>query len=488
MRIHRKLLLAPIVFLLCVSSANAQYHSQMGIGNYGTVHAFHLNPSSTAYSAWKWQVNLAGLWLNANNNYLTLRMPYSLYLAPNRIPTNYQTESGNPKFEKSWLSENLNGRSKFVSVSSDVYGPSFSVKAKSWQFGLFTLASGNVRVNRISEALAHAVYNEFDSAAGAYSLFDESPGIGPFNASGNARLALGLNVSKAIELDWKRQLLLGASIKKIWGMQGFHFETDGLEYRQVDSDSIVVSPTNLELVNYGDKMGRGMGVDLGLTYVFHKKDFKRHGEYAKHHTRYFAKLGLSVLDIGSVKYDNASFRSVSLVNETGVSLNTTYTGSSDYLNVLDSFMNEFGSYTASQGDYKVGLPTRMVLSGDFQVRKNLFLGTILSQSFRNRNSHHARYQSFMMVAPRLEYRYFEFSLPAIVEYDYRAFRMGASFRFGPLYLGTNSLMSFLNTKSVKDADLFIGIAFGNLSGFSFKNLAKSKLRIKKAKAQKCFSF
>lgn len=485
-KIHRAL---PFVFLVCVTAVKAQYQTQVGLGNFGAVHSFYLNPSLNAYSAYKWQVNLAGLWANANNNYLSLRMPYSLYRVPNRIPSAYQTESGNPRFDKNWLVETINGRNKFASVSSDVYGPAFTVKIKSWHVGLFTQASANLRVNRLSEALAHAAYMGFDSSKGAYSLFNSNNNsIGPFNSSGNARAALGLNIAKSFRLDWKRELLLGISIKKVWGFQGYHMSTSGLSYTQLNSDSILVNPTNIQLVNYGDQIGKGIGVDLGATYVFHKKDFKRHGEYAEFHTRYFAKMGFAIMDIGSIQYKNAGFRSVNVTQPTIVNLNGSYSGSSDYLQVLDSFMNKFGTFQSSNGHYKVGLPGRIVLTGDLQVRKNFFVSGVINQSLRDKDSKNARYQSYLMVSPRLEYRLFEFSLPAILEYDYRAFRMGASFRLGPIYAGTNSLMSFVNTRSVKDADLFLGIAFGNLSEFSFRKQARARQQKSGRRNPGCFSF
>ncbi|MCC6818775.1 MAG: hypothetical protein IT245_07790 [Bacteroidia bacterium] len=477
-----------ILLVFSQVSLVAQYHTQLGLGNYGSVHSFYLNPSLNAYSAYNWQINLAGLWANANNNYLTLKLPYSIYKVPNKIPVAYQTESGNPSFDKAGLREKLNGNVKYISVSSDVYGPAFTFKSKTWHFGMFTQVSGNVRVNRVSEALAHAAFQEFDSTKGAFSLFGANSNIRPFNANGNARAVLGFNVSKDIKLDWKRHLLIGASIKKVWGFQGFHLSTDGLDYRQINSDSIVVLPTEIALIDYGNKLGHGWGVDLGATYVFHKKEFKQHGDYSKFHTRYFAKVGVALMDIGSVNYTDATFRSLKIVQETGVKLNSNYSGNSNYLGVLDSFMNEFGNLSTTTGNYRVGLPTRLVLTGDVQIRKNAFVSGTISQSLRDRDSRHARYQSFLMVSPRLEYRFFEVSLPILLEYDYRALRMGTSFRFGPLYAGTNSLLSFINTRSVKDADIFIGIAFGNLTEFSFKKQAKKKLQKSKRNKTKCFNF
>lgn len=487
MRLHKSHISVFFLFVGGMSGLRAQYHSQLGIGNYGAVHSLYLNPSLHAYGAYNWQINLAGFWVNANNNYLSLRVPYSLYKVPNRIPGQYLTESGNPSFDKNWLRENLNGRDKFVSLSSDIYGPSASFKVKSWRFGIFTQASAGVRVVGVPENLAHAAFNEFDSARGAFSLFNgPNSSIGSFSSSGTSRAGLGLNVAKSIRLDWKREVLAGISIKKMWGFQGYHMNTSGISSRSVNSDSIVLSPTDINLVTYGDKIGHGWGVDLGVTYIFHKKDFKRHGEYAKNHTKYFSKVGFALMDIGSISYEEAVFRTVSSNSETGIKLSDAYSGS-DYQQVLDSFMNEFGTYTSSTGNYKVGLPGRMVLNADFQVKKHFFVAGILSQSLRGRHSRHSRYQSFLMVSPRLEYRFVEVSLPTVLEYDYRSLRMGFSMRFGPLYFGTNSLSTFVNTRNVKDVDLFAGVAFGNLSEFSFKKLARSRSK-SKSKANNCFSF
>lgn len=485
-RIHKTLL---PVFLVCVTAAKAQYHSQIGIGNYGVVHSFYLNPSYNAYSTYNWQVNVAGLWTNVNNNFLTLRLPYSVYRAPNRIPQTYLTESGNPRFEKSWLTEQLNGRPKFVSVSSDVYGPSFTFKSKSWHFGMFSFASVNVRLNRVSEALAHAAFQEFDSANGAYRLFGSQPRIDPFNASGNSRAGIGLNVAKNFQLDWKRQVLVGASLKRIWGFQGFHLNTEGLAYEQVDEQTITVLPTSIQLVDYGDQIGKGWGLDLGGTYVFHKKDFKRHGAYAKMHTRYFAKIGVALMDIGAIQYQNANFRSLNIASPTTIQLDSVnYPDNANYAQAISDFMNDYGNFTESKGRYRVGLPGRLVLSGDFQVRKNLFIAGLIQQSLRDKDSRHARYQSFLMVSPRLEYRLIEVSMPLMLEYDYRALRLGTSVRLGPLYLGTNSLMTFIHTRSVRDADLFVGVAFGNLSEFSFRKQARARLMKTKKSKTSCFSF
>lgn len=473
-----------LVFMVSgiAGTAAGQYITQLGLGNYGPVHSYHVNPSLNAYSSFKWQVNLAGLWANVNNNYLTLRLPYSAYRLPKNVPAQYLSESGNPLFDKNWLTENLNGRPKHVSIASDIYGPSASVKIKSWSVGLITKASAGARVSAMPESLAHAFYKELDSASGAYTRFVsyEQGGfntINRFTVNGTSNISAGLNLSRSIDMQYNRKLLVGVTVKKVWGLQGFHLHNDGMAVRAVSQDSLVFDPSRLLLVTYGDQVGKGWGTDIGVTYVFNKKDYKRHGEYSKNQTRYFCKLGLSVMDIGKIRYSNARFDEVAITQPTGVNLDGYSHGvpnNGDYQDIADSFMQQFASYRSYTGDFNVGLPTRMVATADFQVRKKIFVGGVITQSLRGRHSQHARYQSFVMVSPRWESRFFEFSLPVMLEYDYRAVRMGASARIGPLYVGTNSLASFLYTRGLRDADIFVGIAFGNLSDFTFRKAARNR--------------
>ncbi len=475
----------------------AQNITTMGVGNYGAVHALHLNPSLSGYSAYKWQINLAGLWVNVNNNYLTLKLPYSAYRTiNNNIPVAYQTESGNARFDRLWLTERLNGRNKQVSVASDVYGPSASVQIKTWRFGLVTSAHAGARVANIPENFAHALNKDLDSSQGAFSLFRTlaqggANTINEFAVVGTSRIAAGINVAKVIQLDWKRQLILGATLKKNWGMPGFYLHNSGLKLTTINADSVVFQPAKMQLVTYGDQVGKGMGLDIGATYLFNKKDTKRNGAYRKNQTLYLGKFGFSIMDIGKITYQNATYNEVVVTQPVGINVNSSFrntiAGSTNYQAMADSFFKRFGTYQSYKGTYAVGLPTRLVLTADFQIKKHLFVAGVLTQSLRRKLSNNARYQSALMVAPRLEYRFFEFSMPVLLQYDYRALRVGSAVRLGPLYFGTNSLMSFAYTKSVRDADFFIGVAFGNLPDFSFWKEWKKKKAARFNNNQGCFN-
>lgn len=484
-----------LIIVFAVKNNFSQNITQLTQGNFNPYHSLQLNPSLNSYSPLKWQINLAGFWVNANNNYLSLRLPYSAYRIPNNIPAHYQTESGNPIFNKSWLHENLNGKNKHVSVASDIYGPGFYLKLKNnWNIGLFSQGNVQFRGIKISENLAHALFKELDSSQAAFSLFNKSISasnqIDAITLSANSRAQLGFNLSKKIELDHQRQLSFGISIKKQWGFNGAYYHQSEINTINLNSDSILIKPMNATFISYGDKIGKGWGTDIGVTYLFKKKAFKQNGNYKKLHPDYHSKIGFAILDIGKINYQNAEVRTLNTNSDVILQNDNNFRNdldNSDYERIIDSVFQSIGNYSVSNRNLIVGLPSRISISSDFQLGKHYFISTVLVQSLRKKSSIHHRFQSYLMASPRYETRYFEISLPVLLEYDYRALRIGTSLRFGPLYIGSNNLYSFINTRNIKDVDLFAGINFSDFSGLKL-GLKNKKSKSKKNGPLKCYNF
>ncbi len=466
----RKLLLFGLILPAYI--AVGQNFVPIANGQYAGVHAAKINPALTAFSNYRWHVNVIGVWGNVNNNYLSLRLPYSAYrFINNSMPAQYKTDAGNPRWDSSYLREHMNGRPKHAAAGAMLYAPSFTIRFKNnWHIGLLTDATGLARISGVGENLAHALYKELDTAKNAFSEFNVQPGakntIHRMAFSANAWATAGINVSKDIPLEWKQHLLLGITLKKAWGFGGAYFNSGQMIVNNVRSDSVTLNRTNIHYAGYSG-LGRGMGVDLGVGYVYHKPEYRQPGGYSKRHTLYMFKFGFSLLDIGSIKYKNADVTSITNNRVTGwntVNGNNNFNTVSPGIGLIDTVLSAMGSVRHSTQDIRIGLPTRMALSADYQLMPDIYINTQVVQSLRGRYSKHARHQSYIMVAPRWESDFFEVSIPMYLEYDYRAFRMGAAFRAGPLYIGSNSVMSMLYTRRLRDADFFIGIAFGDLPG------------------------
>lgn len=490
-----------LTIVLCFvffTKLNGQHISSIGVSNYARSQSMFLSPSLSGYSPYKWHVNLVGVWANVNNNYLSLRTPYSLYRLPNRVPEQYKTAEGNLIFEENWIQENLNGRNKNASAAVSVFGPSFSLDIGRLSVGMLSSAHVGARVVNLSENVAHAIYNEFDSAQGAFDLFNPlSSGrpnqVDPFTIAAHSHANVGLNLAYKIPLKWDRQIIPGVSIKRAFGSQGMALQTEQMELETDGQDSVFFNPTAVSLLYYGEgETARSWAYDVGLTYVFHKKEFKRSGPYTLNKTRYHSKITFAILDIGSFNYKDAYTATAQVSQRIGFHTDSfdLEIDENNYARVLDSFFNEYGTYTESTGNQRVGMPTRMVISSDFQLRKHFFISATWTQSLRSRRSIHMRQQSTLMLAPRWEHPYFEVSTPLLWAYDYRSLRLGLSARLGPLYLGTNSLLPFLYTRGFRDADVFVGIAFGNLRDFGVRKWLdeRKEKRVAKQKAKDCVTF
>lgn len=487
-----------IFFAFLFKGLCSQNITPIAVSNYGTAQSQFISPSLNGYSPYNWHVNLAGVWVNANNNYLSLHMPYSLYRMPNRIPEQYQTASGNASFEKDWIREHINGNRKHVDAAATIYGPSASVKVQNFRIGLVSRGLVAGRLVGVSENLAHAIYKEMDSAQGAFIYFNEfGTGIpnevDKITMAAHSSAAVGLNVSYAFPLKHNRQLIGGVSMKRNFAYDGAYFSADKMVLNSNKVDSVFFEPTSIQIMQFGEnETAKGWGYDIGATYVFHKKEFKRNGSYQLNNTRYYSKFTMGLLDIGSVKYNDAYVANLAIKSTLGFNTDSfdLDVSQENYPSVLDSLLGVHGTYTDGRQAVRVGLPTRLVVSYDRQFRKHFFLSATLSQSLRKRHSRHMRYQSTLMLAPRWEWSYFEVSTPLVLGYDYHALRMGLSMRAGPLYLGTNSLLPFLYTRGFRDADFFIGIAFGNMGDYGLlKSLEERKeRRTAKKKAKGCPAF
>lgn len=463
--------LAASILLCAAGMAKAQHFGPIANGHYSGIHAAKINPALTAYSAYNWHVNIIGAWGNVNNNYLSLHVPYSPYrVLYNRVPARYQTENGNPDFDTSWLHEHLNTLHKHAAAGAMIYGPSFTVKIKRFHIGLVTEATGLARISGMSESLAHAFYKELDTARGAFRYFmwdkNNNVKIHRTTLSANAWMSAGANISYSIPMKWKQELLVGATLKKVWGFGGGYFRHDNMVIHRVNQDSITLDHTQIHYAEYGNN-GRGSGADIGVAWVYHRPEYRQAGGYQDKHTLYQYKFGLSLLDIGRIRYRDAYRASIVNNNPIGWNIRNEqdkFQNQNADAALFDNVLSELPGMTQSNGTEYIGLPTRLAATADYQIKPHWFLNTTVVQSLRSRYGRHARHQSYAMVAPRYESDFLEFSLPVFLEYDYRSLRAGASVRLGPLYFGTNSLLTMVRARGMRDVDFYIGITLSDIPG------------------------
>ncbi len=470
-----------------VRQVDAQNFAPIAVGKYAGVHAAKINPSLTAYTPYDWHVNIIGVWGNVNNNYVNLKLPYSAYdLIFNTMPKAYKDSVGNPIYDKAWLPETLDGKRKNCNVGVMAYLPSISFKYKRFRIGivndLVTLAS----FEGFEQGFAHASYNGYRKSSNAFNwvrwknnsyLFNESV------AKLNSWVSNGINIAYLHKLQGQQSLMYGATFKKITGIHGISIHLDDMNIVRQGASLLNFESTKINY-NYYHGNTSGMGLDLGIAWVYNKPEYLRNGDYLKRHKQYKYKFALSVMDIGSMRARNADVtyiensstaswdvtnelqRITNYIDQSGIAQRkpSDFSGFQTEYGILNEVFKELSGQRFGKQDVIIGLPTRFVASVDYQYSKYVFIQTQVMQSLRGRYTQSARYQSYAMIAPRYEREKWEVSMPVLLEYDYRSLRAGLSFRAGCFYIGSNSVFNLLYTRNMRDADMYMGFTVYRFSG------------------------
>jgi len=457
------------------------------MGRYAGIHAARINPALMANSKYLWHVNLIGCWINANASSYQFNSPYNGNKpARSRFADEYFRSEDKTRLQQSWFKGIWDGKDHNAGLSSMLYGPSFMVRVKKFKVGLITDINSQVRIDGMSANLSRAVFNRVDSARGAFSSFGlnangQSDRIAAFTAAQNQWSSIGITGAYIIPMKWKRDLHVGATIKSVRGLGGSYVQSDEIQATRISNGVYSLDQTRIQMASYNS--GSGIGLDLGFAYTIRLKEHLQPGDYKYKHPDYMVHLGLSFMDIGNIKYRDVA--ATTFINQGPVTWNTTGVGSvyqsiPDVKNVQVVLGGLPGKESFSQ-DLRIGLPTRMVWTADYQFKRHWFIQGQWIQSMRGKFGNAMRHASYMMIGPRYESDLFAFTLPVMLEYDYRSLRPAASMRIGPIYIGTNSFLSAISTRNVKDLDYFIGISFGDIPGAWIDRLGSDKEEKEKSK-------
>lgn len=213
--------------------------------------------------------------------------------------------------------------------------------------------------------------------------------------------------------------------------------------------------------------GGGIGAGFGLVYEYRPDSLVARND-AGDLNKYKFRVGLAVLDVGSIKYTRDLSRSGGYSIAIGA-------GQRFYLQALadadaDHFKDTLNKYSqffkadaaANAGKYAVPLPATLQLDVDYHLRREFYLnlGAQLGLTKSRTKVSANQYYNTVSLTPRYEGRNVGFYLPLTYN-ALTAFTAGASFRLGPVFFGSGSVLSALLGSS-RQADFFIGFHFGGL--------------------------
>lgn len=485
-----------LVFVCFLLSAKAQYQLGLSNSNYGGTNSLYLNPSNVVDSRFKLYVNLTNIGLHFSNDYILYDAPYHPFaLVPGlnsiyKIPSQNLTSNGDPDFKDEWLKEVVNGNPKNAFIQGDFRLPSALININDKNaIAIGTRVRTMAQVTNVSEPLARLLRYNFDTTAQPFKdgtlstnkLYQDNS----FNINVLAMAEIALTYGREIINNKQHYLKAGVTGKYFVPLYGFYLRNNNLDVLVYEKDSLELSNTDIEYgyVNHNYQsegtspmsMGRGFGLDIGVTYEFrpnykdynYRMDGKNRSDASK--GKYLAKVGASLNDLGSVTFSNDKYtRAYKLQNRSKIVFSNIQVDQLDYYDsiygesgsytALDSLLSDFIGFQSAANNFNMKLPANLVLTADFNIYKGFYANLTYIQSLRSKEVNGLRGFSLISVMPRFESRWFDASMPIQFTQDFKKARLGMYMRGGPFWIGTDNLNSLISSKEISGADIYFGFS------------------------------
>lgn len=458
------------LFLLGVNHSNAQELLGLTLGNYSGTAGLMLNPAGMTTNKVFLDINLTTVDFFVRNNFVYLpKDDFTIWDAFKKDYT-FPTYGDDNKSLIYYKNQNL----KNATINVRVLGPSVMLQVGDHAFAITTGVRYFITGSRIPWDIAELGYNGLEYTPLHNIEFNDND----FSFNTNAWMEVGLSYAYIVQNTFDRQVSIGISIKKLWGYGGGYLKVDNIDYVVVDDTTINIKNLNAEVAfsvpldyDNGDFngsnptfRGSGVGIDIGAVFIKKKHVGKNSWRGKKlcsqTYEDYIYRIGISILDIGRVKYTgNAQLHSFDNVSKYWSSLDTI--GFTNINELMRQFSNTLiGDPNASliSNTIKIGLPTAISVQAAFNLENNLYIGAMWIHPLRiNRGA--LRRPAQLAVVPRFETKHFEMSLPLTL-YEYRYPRVGIAARIDFLTIGTERLGTYLGMADMNGLDFYASIKIG----------------------------
>ena len=435
-------LLKSASFLLLFIIFSPYGHSQSYIGNtmdnYSGVHSLLLNPAHVVGSKTKFEFNILSASAFVGNDYLGVDF------------SNLRNIGDGFSFDSD-VSKTPTDRNNFFG-NADILGPSvmFRLNEKS-SLGINTRVRTFFNIHNISGLFYESISDGFDSQSDFQTNMEDLAGT--IHAWGE----LGLTYGRIILDNESGRLKFGTTLKYLGGAGGLFTSSPQLSAAFNSNVGILTTGGTLdygytsgfdtENIEFTDFTG-GFGADFGLVYELKSKDeFPVDSVYSP--KPYKLRFGISILDIGSINYNNAT--------EVSYNMNGTVDVIEFDQKDLEDLLNDNFQGTELIGNRSLGLPSSLQAFVDYNVSKKFFLSLHGAYSLRNSSTFRVNnIINTISVTPRFESKGISIYSPLSLRQFQSGIHWGIGFRSGPFMIGSGSVLSNLLSSSSKSTDFFIG--------------------------------
>ena len=426
-------------------TANAQSYLGYTPDNYAGVQSVLYNPASIADSRFKADINLFSLSSSVANDLYGVKI-FDVF----KDGYDFDLEA-----KKSFSNANN------AVFNTDIMGPSFMFNiAPKHSLAVYTRARAFVNVLDVNGQVINDITKDNSSS------FPEAQ-VGSFNGVGNSWGELGLSYAAVLYQKGQHFLKGGITAKYLQGVANYHFKGADIT---MEFNEDMIQPENSTYVTTGeviygssqdfennedleiDSKSRGFGVDLGLVYEWRPEYSADRADIndLKEVNKYKLRFGISVTDLGSMKYEKGIRNLYDL----------DYTFTEDDLDNADGIYDLYPdeNRTILTGTVKSHLPTAIHADVDWNIHRKFYLNAnadfgVVSKTKLNQNSIANR----VSLTPRFESKWFSAYVPiSYMDYSKQA-QVGVGLRTGVFFIGSGSIISNAISKSSRAADIHLGM-------------------------------
>lgn len=467
---------------LIVLTTRSQDFLGFANSNYAGITGALINPANLADNRMKVDISLAGINFMAGNNLVGVRRsklnyggrltdPNSLFLKDKSWE---DTKNTSPTYYRNNFIFNESTKPLSVIVSNRIAMPSFMISLnRKNSIGFTWNVRTIVNVDGIGPELARLTYEEFK-----YPTLWVKDFKNPYlSVQMMAWADYGLSYARIIKEDGKHFFKAGATVKLLQGLGSAYTFIKDLNYKFFTDTSISLLNSN---VNYGHSSNfdvrnqddikykfesfPGVGFDFGGVYEY-RPDYEKHkydmdgetGLWRKDENKYKLKVGLSVIDIGSIKFNKGStsndFRAdIGFWNLKPVEVNS--------IGGFDSLMKNFFIQTSNETTYRMALPTTINTTVDYHIWKPFYVNLTASYGVPyKKRATKVHELSNLSITPRFDHKWFGVAIPISYNSMYARtatpVNAGVMLRLGPLVLGTNSMLNLIaQDRTIYGADFY----------------------------------
>ena len=482
--------LATLLFFLGLQ-VNAQNYLGVMTSNYGGVMSTDLQPASFVDGRFLFDLNLGSVNVNAYQNFVSFNT--------SGMPGGWLKSFKNDEAYNSWAlpdstfmdrhivkryTDNSNAKmGANINLQMDLFNFAFHINSKI-AIGLKAKARSISNIGNVDQSFAILIEQGLDYP----SLWNQKIDEQFLNVNHLTWAEVGFNYGQVVLDKQEHFLKLGGTIKYLKGYSAAYFQTSNLQFNLKNNDTTQLITGNFNY-GYSDNLpdliengldnkfnsNFGVGLDLGFVYEWRPKykDFKydMDGEknlWMKNKNKYKAKVGISLIDLGSMRFKKGGLSrnfSVNISSPFDLQSFSTASSLSDFDQIIDSLINEssaagntnWTSEQSSNSTFVMRTPTALSLQLDYQLGKYFYVNVsgVMNVILKKKDTK-VIVPNQLSITPSFDWSWFGLFLPISMN-EYSGFKTGLASRLGPLSIGVTDFRALFSVGKVRGAEFYLGL-------------------------------